>query len=101
EVNGTFYGAQKPATYAAWRAETPDGFVFSLKAPRYATERNALASAGATIKGFVFGGLAELGDRLGPINWQLPERKVFDRDDVAAFFDLLPRELDGPRPRHG
>ena len=100
EVNGTFYGAQKPATYAAWRAETPDGFVFSLKAPRYATERNALAGAGATIKGFVFGGLAELGDRLGPINWQLPERKVFDRDDVSAFFDLLPRELDGLRLRH-
>ena len=100
EVNGTFYGAQKPATYAAWRAETPDAFVFSLKAPRYATERNALAGAGATIKGFVFGGLAELGDRLGPINWQLPERKVFDRDDVSAFFDLLPRELDGLRLRH-
>ena len=100
EVNGTFYGAQKPATYAAWRAETPDGFVFSLKAPRYATERNALAGAGSTIKGFIFGGLAELGDRLGPINWQLPERKVFDRDDVSAFFDLLPRELDGLRLRH-
>ena len=100
EVNGTYYGAQKPASYAAWRAQTPDGFVFSLKAPRYATERNALAGAGKTIKGFVFGGLAELGDRLGPINWQLPERKVFDRDDVAAFLDLLPRELDGTRLRH-
>ena len=100
EINGTFYGAQKSATYAAWRAETPDGFVFSLKAPRYATERNVLAGAGATIKGFVFGGLAELGDRLGPVNWQLPERKVFDRDDVSAFFDLLPRELDGLPLRH-
>jgi uncharacterized protein YecE (DUF72 family) len=100
EINGTFYGAQKPASYAAWRAQTPDGFVFSLKAPRYATERKELAGAGATIKGFVFGGLAELGDRLGPINWQLPESKRFERDDLAAFFDLLPRELNGAPLRH-
>ena len=100
EVNGTFYGAQKPATYASWREQTPDGFVFSLKAPRYATERKQLAGAGSTIKGFVFGGIAELGDRLGPINWQLPERTTFDRDDLAAFFDLLPRDLDGRALRH-
>lgn len=100
EINGTFYGAQKPASYAAWRAQTPDGFVFSLKAPRYATERKALAGAGSTINAFVFGGLAELGDRLGPINWQLPETKRFERDDLAAFFDLLPRELDGMPLRH-
>jgi uncharacterized protein YecE (DUF72 family) len=100
EVNGTFYGAQKPASYAAWRQQTPDGFVFSLKAPRYATERSALASGAKTIDGFVFGGLAELGDRLGPINWQLPQRKAFDPDDIAAFFDLLPTELDGMPLRH-
>ncbi len=100
EINGTFYGAQKPATYAAWRAETPAGFVFSLKAPRYATERKELAGAGSTIKGFVSGGLAELGDRLGPINWQLPQTKRFERDDLAAFFDLLPRELNGAALRH-
>jgi len=100
EVNGTYYGAQKPASYAAWRAQTPDGFVFSLKAPRYATERKELAGAGKTIKDFVFGGLAELGDRLGPINWQFGEDKVFDRSDFAAFLDLLPLELDGKPLRH-
>ncbi|HEY6985805.1 MAG TPA: DUF72 domain-containing protein, partial [Rhodanobacteraceae bacterium] len=100
EVNGTYYGAQKPASYAAWRDQTPDGFLFSLKAPRYATERRQLASAGKTIHDFVFGGLAELGDRLGPINWQLPEDKAFERDDLAAFFALLPRELDGTTLRH-
>ena len=100
EVNGTYYGAQKPASYAAWRAQTPDGFVFSLKAPRYATERGELASAGKTINGFVFGGLAELGDRLGPINWQFAPTKAFERDDFAAFLDLLPRDLDGYALRH-
>ncbi|MET0230188.1 MAG: DUF72 domain-containing protein [Rhodanobacteraceae bacterium] len=100
EINGTFYRAQKPATYATWRAQTPDGFVFSLKAPRYTTERSNLAEAGSSVKGFVFGGIAELGDRLGPINWQLPPRKRFDRDDLAAFFDVLPRDLDGRTLRH-
>jgi uncharacterized protein YecE (DUF72 family) len=100
EINGTYYGAQKPATYAAWRKETPDGFVFSLKAPRYATERGKLASAGKTIRDFVFGGLAELGDRLGPINWQLPPSRTFDRDDLASFLESLPRDLDGMPMRH-
>jgi uncharacterized protein YecE (DUF72 family) len=100
EVNGTYYGAQKPATYAKWRAETPDGFVFSLKAPRYATDRARLAEAGRTIEDFVHGGLAELGDRLGPINWQFPPHKRFERDDFEAFLALLPRELNGHALRH-
>jgi uncharacterized protein YecE (DUF72 family) len=100
EINGTYYGAQKPATYAKWRSETPDGFVFSLKAPRYTTDRRTLADAGKTIDDFVFGGLAELGDRLGPILWQLPPYKAFERSDLAAFFDLLPRSLDGYPLRH-
>ena len=100
EVNGTYYGAQKPAVYAKWCAETPQGFVFSLKAPRYATDRKRLADAGRTINDFVNGGLAELGDRLGPINWQFPPQHAFEPDDFAAFLDLLPRELDGRALRH-
>ena len=100
EVNGTYYGAQKPASYATWRTQTPERFVFSLKAPRYATERSELAGAGKTIKDFVFGGLAELGDRLGPINWQFAPEKKFERDDFAAFLDLLPNELNGTPLRH-
>jgi uncharacterized protein YecE (DUF72 family) len=100
EVNGTFYRAQKPATYAKWRSETPEGFVFSLKAPRYATDRRVLADGGRAVTAFVQGGLAELGDRLGPINWQLPEHKAFDADDLARFLDLLPADLDGEPLRH-
>lgn len=100
EINGTYYGAQKPAIYAAWRAQTPEGFVFSLKAPRYAMDRPKLAGAGKTITDFVSGGLSELGDRLGPINWQFPLGKPFERDDFAAFLELLPRELDGTPLRH-
>lgn len=100
EINGTFYGAQKPAVYAKWAAETPDGFVFSLKAPRYITNSKKLAGVGAGINGFVQGGLAEMGDRLGPILWQLPPSRPFDTDDLAAFLDLLPRELNGQPLRH-
>jgi uncharacterized protein YecE (DUF72 family) len=100
EVNGTFYGAQKPATYAKWRSETPEGFVFSLKAPRYCTDRRVLAEAGKTVGDFVHGGLAELGDRLGPILWQFEPRHAFEPDDFARFLDLLPTELGGYPLRH-
>ena len=100
EINGTYYGAQKPATYAKWRDETPDGFMFSLKAPRFTTDRRTLADAGTTINAFVFGGIEELGDRLGPILWQFPPYKPFEPDDFAAFADLLPQQLNGISLRH-
>jgi uncharacterized protein YecE (DUF72 family) len=100
EINGTFYGAQKPATYAKWAAETPEGFVFSLKAPRYITEGKRLAETSRGIDGFVLGGLEAFGDRLGPVLWQLPPSRPFDADDLAAFLDHLPRELSGRPLRH-
>ncbi|MBI1181265.1 MAG: DUF72 domain-containing protein [Alphaproteobacteria bacterium] len=100
EINGTFYGSQKPETFAKWRDETPDGFVFSLKAPRFATNRRVLAEAGESIERFVAGGIAELGDRLGPINWQFPGTKKFDAEDFGAFLDLLPGTAGGLPLRH-
>jgi uncharacterized protein YecE (DUF72 family) len=100
EVNGTYYGAQKPATFAKWYDETPEAFVFSVKAPRYATNRKALADAGQTIERFFTGGVMELKDKLGPINWQFMPTKKFDPDDVEAFFKLLPASMDGRALRH-
>ncbi|WP_158753358.1 DUF72 domain-containing protein [Dyella sp. S184] len=100
EINGTYYGAQKAVTYARWAAETPAGFVFSLKAPRYITEGKRLADVGKGVSNFVHGGLAEMGDRLGPILWQLPPSRPFDADDLATFLDTLPRELNGQPLRH-
>lgn len=100
EINGTYYGAQKPDTYARWAAETPENFVFSLKAPRYICEGKSLRDTGKGIHGFVHGGLAEMGDRLGPILWQWPPSRPFDADDIAMFLDLLPRELNGATLRH-
>ena len=100
EINGTFYGAQKPATYAKWAAETPEGFVFALKAPRYVVESRKLSAAAKGIEAFVFGGIEEMGDRLGPVNWQLGPSRPFDEDDIAGFLDTLPRELNGRPLRH-
>lgn len=100
EINSTFYGAQKPAVYAKWAAQTLAGFVFSLKAPRRITQGKALAGAGSGMAAFVHGGLEELGDRLGPILWQLPPSRAFDADDLAPFLDALPRELAGRPLRH-
>jgi uncharacterized protein YecE (DUF72 family) len=100
EVNGTFYSTFKPATFAKWRDETPEGFVFSLKAHRFATHRKDLGTAGESVQRFVQSGIAELGDKLGPIVWQLMPSTRFDADHIAAFFALLPREVAGRPLRH-
>ncbi|MGY6269667.1 DUF72 domain-containing protein [Achromobacter denitrificans] len=100
EINGTYYSSQKPATFAKWRDETPEGFVFALKASRYATNRRELAGAKESIDRFVHGGIAELGPKLGPIVWQFAPTKAFQPDDFGAFLELLPGEVDGLPLRH-
>jgi uncharacterized protein YecE (DUF72 family) len=100
EVNGTYYSTQKRESFAKWRDETPEGFVFSLKASRYATNRKALATAGESIQRFVGSGIAELADKLGPVVWQFMPTKRFDPDDLAAFLALLPASVEGVALRH-
>ncbi|MCO4882997.1 DUF72 domain-containing protein [Paraburkholderia caribensis] len=100
EINGTFYGSQKPTTFAKWHDETPDDFVFALKAPRFATHRRVLAEARDSIDRFVASGVLELKNKLGPINWQFPPTKQFDADDFGRFLELLPGEVDGQTLRH-
>jgi len=99
EINGTYYGAQKPATYAKWRDETPEGFVFSAKAPMRIMQSRMLAKTGPQIEDFV-GGISELGAKLGPIVWQFDAGLRLERDDFGAFLDLLPREAGGRALRH-
>ena len=99
EVNGTWYGAQKPATYAKWRDETPAGFVFSAKAPMRITMARTLANTGAQIDAFL-GDIAIMGPKLGPIVWQFDPVRKLDRDDFAEFLSLIPREIDGQPFRH-
>jgi uncharacterized protein YecE (DUF72 family) len=100
EINGTYYSTFKPASFDKWREDTPDGFVFAVKASRFCTNRRELASAGDSIAKFVAQGLGELRDRLGPIEWQFMATKKFDPDDMGAFLELLPREVDGRPLRH-
>src|SRR5690349_7201767 len=100
EINSTFYGLQKPATFQKWHDETPDGFVFSVKAPRFVTHRKLLSTAESSIERFLDSGLLKLGAKLGAINWQLAPEKQFDAEDLAAFLDLLPARLDGCALRH-
>lgn len=100
EINGTYHSLQKPESFRKWREATPEGFVFAIKGSSHVTNRKALASAGESLAKFFAQGLEELGDRLGPILWQLMGTKRFEADDVAAFFALLPRELGGLPLRH-
>jgi uncharacterized protein YecE (DUF72 family) len=100
EINGTYYGSQKPESFAKWRAETPDGFVFSLKGSRYITNRRILAEAAPSIEKFITGGVLELKEKLGPINWQFMPTKRFDPADFEAFLKLLPHQVDGQAIRH-
>jgi uncharacterized protein YecE (DUF72 family) len=100
EINVTFQSFQTPATFARWAAMTPEAFTFTVKAHRLCTNRKVLADAGEAVERFMGQGLVELGERLGPILWQMPHTKAFDPVDFAAFLDLLPRDLAGRRARH-
>jgi len=100
EINGTYHSLQKPESFRRWREATPEGFVFAVKGSSYVTNRKVLASAGESLGKFFAQGLEELGDRLGPILWQMMHTKKFDAEDIAAFFALLPREHNGLPLRH-
>jgi uncharacterized protein YecE (DUF72 family) len=99
EVNGTWYGAQKPATYAKWRDEAPDGFVFAAKAPQRIPRSRVLAKTGAQVEDFLEG-IATLGPKLGPIVWQFEPDRRPDRGDLAEFVAALPASAGGVALRH-
>jgi uncharacterized protein YecE (DUF72 family) len=100
EINATFYGSQKPESFRKWAATVPDGFIFSVKGPRFATNRRVLAEAGDSVKRFLDSGVTELRDRLGPMLWQFTPTKKFDAADFGKFLELLPRQADGLTLRH-
>ena len=100
EVNGTFYRTQTPATFRKWASEVPQGFVFALKGPRFATNRRVLSEAGDSIKWFLNSGVTELGEHLGPLLWQFAPTKKFDAADFGGFLELLPESFYGHKLRH-
>ncbi len=100
EVNGTFYRTQTPAVFLKWASEVPQGFVFAIKGPRFATNRRVLKEAGDSIKRFLDSGITELGNRLGPLLWQFAPTKKFDPADFGGFLELLPDKFAGQSIRH-
>jgi uncharacterized protein YecE (DUF72 family) len=100
EINGTYYSTFKPDSWRKWYDETPDGFVFSVKASRFCTNRRVLSEGGESIAKFIGQGLTELGPKLGPINWQFMATKKFDAADFGGFLGLLPKALNGVQLRH-
>ena len=100
EVNGTYYSTMRPESFQRWHDETPEGFVFSLKANRFATNRRVLAEAGESIERFIGSGLARLEHKLGPVLWQFAPTKKFDAADFEAFLKLLPADVQGRALRH-
>ncbi|HEX4634876.1 MAG TPA: DUF72 domain-containing protein [Rhizomicrobium sp.] len=100
EINGTYYGSQKPESFRKWHDETPKDFVFTLKGPRFATNRRVLAEAGDSIEKFFASGVTELKEKLGPVNWQFMATKKFDAGDFEAFLKLLPKKMNGLPIRH-
>jgi uncharacterized protein YecE (DUF72 family) len=100
EINGTYYNTPTRQSVAKWRESTPDDFVFSVKASRFATNRRVLAEAGESVARFIGSGITELGPKLGPIVWQFAPSKRFDPVDFEAFLKLLPAQAEGLPLRH-
>ena len=100
EINGTYYSGFKPETWMKWRDETPDDFVFAVKASRFCTNRKVLSEGKESFDRFLDQGLTALGDKLGPINWQFMATKKFDPVDFEGFLKLLRVESRGIRLRH-
>ena len=92
EVNGTFYGLQRPSSFRTWHQATPDDFVFSLKGSRFITHLTRLREPKTPLANFFASGVLELGKKLGPVLWQLPPNFQYDRSRLENFFQLLPRD---------
>ena len=92
EINGSFYSLQTPASYRAWYAATPAGFVFSVKGPRYITHILRLKNVMRPLANFFASGVFNLREKLGPILWQFPPSLRYDAEKFEAFFKLLPRD---------
>jgi len=90
ELNGSFYSLQRPARYQAWAAQTPDDFVFAVKGSRFITHMKRLRDVETPLANFFASGMLALGEKLGPVLWQLPPSLGYDADLLTAFFALLP-----------
>ena len=100
EINATFHRLQKPDSFRKWADTAPDGFQFAVKAWQFATAKKELGEGAGLIEKFLDSGFTELKSKLGPILWQFTPTRKFDEANFAAFFSLLPKELNGVALKH-
>src|SRR6201999_2348605 len=91
EINGSFYALQRPTSHQAWHEQTPDDFVFAVKGGRFITHMKRLRDVDAPLANFFASGVLALGNKLGPVLWQLPPTLGYDEARCAEFFGKLPR----------
>ncbi|HEY2614449.1 MAG TPA: DUF72 domain-containing protein, partial [Chthoniobacterales bacterium] len=92
EINGSFYSLQRPSSYQRWYADTPGGFVFSVKGARFITHMKKLREVEIPLANFFASGVLCLREKLGPILWQFPPNLRWDCERFSNFFQLLPRD---------
>ena len=95
EINGSFYSLQRPTSYQAWAAQTPEGFAFAVKGGRFITHMKKLRDVETPLANFFASGVLALGPKLGPVLWQLPPVLAFDPQRLDAFLAQLPRSTNG------
>jgi uncharacterized protein YecE (DUF72 family) len=93
EINGTFYGMQRPSSFESWFEQTPDEFVFAVKGSRFITHLRKLKDVDTPLANFFASGVLRLEHKLGPILWQFPAQMPFALDRVEEFLELLPRDF--------
>jgi uncharacterized protein YecE (DUF72 family) len=94
EINGTFYGLQRPDAFARWYDETPEEFVFAVKGPRFITHIRRLRDIETPLANFFASGVLRLEEKLGPVLWQFPPSFRFSAERLDHFFSLLPRDSE-------
>lgn len=97
EINGSFYGLQRPTSYARWYEETPEDFVFSVKASRYITHIKRLRDIEQPLANFFASGMFHLKEKLGPFLWQFPPSFKFDETLFEEFLAQLPMTSDAAK----
>ena len=96
EINGSHYSLQTIDSYRAWYDATPEGFVFSVKGPRYLTHmlRFRDETARPAMANFFASGVLALEEKLGPFLWQFPPNFQFDVTRIERFLALLPQTIE-------
>ncbi|HEU5181519.1 MAG TPA: DUF72 domain-containing protein [Candidatus Polarisedimenticolia bacterium] len=92
EINGSFYSLQRPESWELWHRETPPGFVFSVKGPRFITHMLKLREVEQPLANFLASGILALHEKLGPILWQFAPHLRFDPERFEAFLEMLPHD---------